>query len=466
MACKTTLSPENLVALGADKLAQLILDEAEGNAPFRKRVRAALAGTKGSQAVAALIDRRLAALEKARAMVAWEKERAFAADLDATVETITKELAGLDAIAAVQRLLRFIDTHGGVFNRIDDSGGRIQDVYWRASEAVAGLVGRLSPGDRARVPDWLLVSLSRDTHGLAGRIAIAVAPLLPETVLAEWDRALRKADGDGDGILAIRQAIADARGDLDLYLALELQRADWRQNPLRAAEKLLAANRLDEALSWVRRERKSGVAYATEADLADGRINRLHDADRVALEARIMEAMGDRPAAQALRWAAFEATLHVPTLRDYLRKLEDFIEYEEQERAFGVVEAFRHPYVALAFFVEWPRLDRAAMMVLAKRSQWDGRHYDVLGEAAAALEEKFPLAATVLYRALLNDILARAKSPAYGHGARHLAKLEALAGWIADWDGLENHVTYTLGLRKAHGRKIGFWSVVEGKVRR
>ena len=466
MARTTTLSPETLAALGAEKLAQLILDEAEGNAPFRKRVNAALAGTKGPQAVAALIDRRLAALEKARAMVAWEKERAFAADLDATVETIAKELAGLDAAAAVQRLLRFIDTHGSVFDRIDDSGGRIQDVYWRAGEAVPGLVEKLSPGDRARVPDWLRVSLSRDTHGLAGGIAIAVAPRLPDTVLAEWDRALQQTEGDGDTVLAIRQAIAEARGDLDLYLALEQRRADWRQNPLRAAEKLLAANRLDEALAWARRERKGGIATATEADIADGRINRAHDAERVALEARILEAMNDHPAAQALRWAAFEATLHAPTLRDYLRKLEDFIEYEEQERAFAVAEAFRHPYVALSFFVEWPCLDRTASLVLTRRGQWDGRHYGVLGEAAAALEEKYPLAATVLYRALVDDILARAKSPAYGHGARHLARLEALAGWIADWQGMADHVAYVLGLRKGHGRKVGFWSVVEGKVRR
>lgn len=466
MARKPTLSQENLIALGAEKLAQLILDEAEDNAPFRKRVNAALAGTKGAPAVAALIDRRMAALEKAKAMVGWEKERAFAADIDATVETIVKELAPLDAASAFQRLLRFIDTHCTVFERIDDSGGRIQDVYWRATEAVPDLIEKLPPGERARVPDRLMVSLGKDTHGLAGRIAVSVVPLLPETVLADWDATLKSWDGDDDTIVALRQAIAEARGDLDGYIALEERRAEWRRDPLKVAAKLLEAKRLDEALTWVRRERKGGIAYATAADLTDGRINRAHDSDRVALEARILEAMNDRPAAQALRWAAFETTLHAGTLRDYLRKLEDFIDYEEQERAFVVAETFRHPYVALSFFIEWPRLDRAAKLVLDKRGQWDGRHYDALGEAAAALEEKHPLAATVLYRALLDDILARAKSPAYGHGARHLAKLEALAAGINEWQGVDDHVTYALGLRKTHGRKAGFWGLVEGSVRR
>jgi hypothetical protein len=291
--------------------------------------------------------------------------------------------------------------------------------------------------------------------------------LLPETVLADWDRMLQGREGEGDDtILALRQAIADARGDLDLYLALEERRADWRRDPLRVAEKLLEANRLDEALVWVRREHKGGIAYATAADLADGRIHRAHDAGQVVLEARIMEAMNDRAGAQALRWAAFETTLHASTLRDYLRKLEDFIEHEEQERAFAVAETFRHSYAALAFFIEWPRLDRAAKLVKDKRDQWDGRHYDVLGEAAAALEENFPLAASLLYRAMLNDILVRARSPAYGHGARHLARLNGLANEIADWEGIENHAAYVMGLHKNHGRKAGFWGAIEGKGRR
>lgn len=467
MARKTTLSVESLIALGAEKLARMILDEAEDNAAFRKRANAALAGAQGPDKVAALIDRRLAALEKARAMIAWEKERAFAADLAASVETIAKELAPVAPVAAVWRLLRFVDTHATVFERIDDSSGRIQAVYWSAIELLPEWVSKLSQADLLRLPDRLMTSLPIDTHGLAPRIAEMVAPLLPEPALASWDQALqRKDDGEEHDFLAVRQLVADTRGDLDLYIALETRRPEWRQDPLRVAEKLLVAGRLDEALDWVRRERKSGIAYATAADIADGRIVRPHDIQKVTLEARILEAKKDRPAAQALRWAAFEATLDAQTLRDYLRKLEDFIEYEETERAFAIADAFPQAYIALAFFIEWPRFDRAAGLVLAKRDHWDGRHYDVLGEAASVLEAEFPLAATVLYRALLNDILGRAKSPAYGHGARHLARLELLAPGIVEWDGLDDHATYVSGIRKAHGRKAAFWTAVEGKGRR
>ncbi|HEX9449505.1 MAG TPA: hypothetical protein VF920_16080, partial [Dongiaceae bacterium] len=454
MTRKNALSLDTLIALGAEKLAQVILDEAADNAAFRKRVNAALASTKGPEAVAKLIDRRLAALERAQAMVDWEKERAFAADLGATVETIVKELAPLSPIHACQRLLRFIDTHCSVFDRIDDSNGRIQDVYWRAVEAIPGIARHLPPAELARMPERLAISLAKDTHGLARDVAIAMAPLLPQSVLALWDKML--ATGESVGRQDIRQAIADARGDIDGFLALEASLPDWQQDPLRAASRLLAANRLDEALFWVRRERKGGLGFARQSDLADGRINRVHDLDRVQLEAQILEEKKDRPAAQALRWSAFETTLNVDILRDYISKLEDFQEFDEMDRAFAVVAASPLTYTALVFFIAWPRIDLAAKLVLEKRALWDGRHYDTLGEAAAILDGDYPLAATVLYRALLKDILDRGKSPAYGYGARYLARLGELAQHISEYSDLEDHATYLLGIKKAHGRKAGF----------
>jgi hypothetical protein len=47
MARRATLTNEALAALGAEKLAKIVLDEAGRNAPFKKLVTAALAGAKG-----------------------------------------------------------------------------------------------------------------------------------------------------------------------------------------------------------------------------------------------------------------------------------------------------------------------------------------------------------------------------------------------------------------------------------
>ena len=105
MARKPSLSIEALVALGPEKLAQLVLDEAGRSPSFRRLADAALAGAKGPDAVAKLIDRRLAALEKARGFIEWDKVRAFRDDLHATVATIAGELAQGSVAMAIDRLL-------------------------------------------------------------------------------------------------------------------------------------------------------------------------------------------------------------------------------------------------------------------------------------------------------------------------------------------------------------------------
>lgn len=450
------------MALGQEKLAQIVLDEAAASAPFRKRVNAALASLKGPDAVAKLIDRRLGALERAQSLISWEKEKAFVADLQATVDTIVKELAPVDVFAAVNRLLRFLGTQQDVLERTPDSGGRVGNLYWEAAESAHGLLERLKPVERAQVAEWLTAALESDDYSLFLRVALALAPLLSDPQRKDWEAALAKAGGDLAAPIEVRQALAEAGGDMDTVMALEARLPPWRQNPMRLAERLLAAGRHEDALRWIRTEDKPNrLIVATAAEVMAGvQLRRASHPDKIRLEAKILDAMKDRAAAQALRWRGFEATLDAGLLRDYINKLDDFQEFDELDRAFAVVAASKDPYTALDFFIRWPRHDLAASLVLARRSEWKGAYYDVLSDAALALEESFPLAATLLYRVLLDDILGRGVSAAYGHGARYLARLTALAPRIETWPGMDNHTTYALRLRKDHGRKASFWSQV------
>jgi hypothetical protein len=462
MARKSALTQEGLAALGPEKLAAIILAETDGNPAFRRRVNAALAAAKGPEAVAKIIDVRLAALERARGDVYDEKARELADDLNATVKSITGELAPLDPRLAIDTLFRFIDTEGIVVQRTDDPG-RMELVYHHAGEAILDLIARLPPESREFLPDRIMRSLAQNQYGVADNIANALPPLLSAGALAAWDKKLAASRTANDEKIPIRQAIAEARGDLDTYMALENKRPELNRDPTRVAEKLLKANRLDEALDWVKRKHKVGLSYATAASMAEGRSHSADDVVRTVLEAKILDAKGNRAAAQAVRWSGFEATLHPSILREYLRKLEDFVEYEEQERAFALVAASPHSYTALEFFIEWPRPDRAAALVMERRAVWDGRHYMALAPAAEALEEKFPLAASVLYRALLTDILAFSRSQAYNHGAKYLVKLEALSGLIETWGDLPTHDQFKTALTRTHGRKSAFWQAVETK---
>src|ERR1700730_5132022 len=113
-------------------------------------------------------------------------------------------------------------------------------------------------------------------------------------------------------------------------------------------------------------------------------------------------------------------------LRDHIAPLPGLAEFDVLDKAFAHAIGFEEKYRALAFFLNWPRLDLAARLVVDRRAEWESRHYDALLAAAKALEPDHPVAATILYRALLDDILNRARSPAYGHAARYLETLDAI----------------------------------------
>jgi hypothetical protein len=101
MASQPALNEDALGKLGLEKLVRLVLDEAKRNAAFRKLVSAALAATKGPAAIAAIIDKRLAGLERAKSFVDWDKAKELASDLSATAATISGELASSDPDSAV-----------------------------------------------------------------------------------------------------------------------------------------------------------------------------------------------------------------------------------------------------------------------------------------------------------------------------------------------------------------------------
>ncbi len=160
MARAPTLTREALIALGAERLAELALDEAERNGPFKKLVTAALAAAREPDAVAAIVDKRLAGLEKARSSIGWGRGKSFAEVLRATLKIITGDLAKADPDTAADRLMRFLATADRTMGR--DPEGQAAEVYHAAAEALPALIPRLSVGERAALADRLY-PLAADT---------------------------------------------------------------------------------------------------------------------------------------------------------------------------------------------------------------------------------------------------------------------------------------------------------------
>ena len=167
--------------------------------------------------------------------------------------------------------------------------------------------------------------------------------------------------------------------------------------------------------------------------------------------AEILDRLKRREDAQELRWREFGETLDPNVLRLYLSKLDDFAEFDELDRALALAKVHEDIYLGLDFFLAWPRLDLAAAHVLRHQHDWEGRHYDDLAPAAEALSAKEPLAAVVLYRVLVEDILRRGIGMAYPHAGRYVGELARLMPNLPEGHGLSTHAAFLAELKRIDG---------------
>lgn len=98
------VTPENLTALGAERLAEILVAAALTRPELKRRLRMELAAEQGAEHLLSEVDKRLSSLETSRSKVSWRQRPTFVRDLDALRVLIAQRLAGLDPAAALNRM--------------------------------------------------------------------------------------------------------------------------------------------------------------------------------------------------------------------------------------------------------------------------------------------------------------------------------------------------------------------------
>ncbi len=477
MPSKKTLNAENLEAMGAKRLAELLIDIAEGDVATKRRLRLELAAREAPETVAAEVRKRLGQIARARSFVDWRKVRDLAAELEAQRRAILDQAAKIDPVEALELMWRFMGLAESVQERCDDSNGVIGDVFRGACRDLGPLTELAKP-DPVALADRVFEALNENDYGQYDHLIETLAPALGDKGLDHLKARFvalsktpvqtppqdeRKVIGWGTGgpmyedeiaarsresiIHLALQEIADAQGDVDAFIAqYDGKTRRVARIAVEIARRLLAAGRPEEALETIEAAERRRGSWP-DFDWEDARIETL-------------DALGRSDEAQAARWSCFRRALSAEHLRAYLKRLPDFEDVEAEERALDHAERYESLLHALAFLVSWPALDRAARLVTRRAGELDGDHYDILSPAADALAGKHPLAATLVLRSMIDFTLTKARSSRYRHAARHFLGCASLASSIPDFGAFETHEAYAARLKAEHSRKSGFWSLI------
>jgi hypothetical protein len=475
MAVKTTLNAKNLEALGAQRLAELLIEISTGSAAHKRRLRMELAGNHGSAEVAREVRKRLSSIARARTLINWRRVKALKADLEMQRKTIVDVVAADDPKEGFELIWQFLAIADSVFGRSDDGNGSLIESFHQACTDAGG-IAKAAGLDPDILADKIFSAVQKNGYGQYDRLITAMAVALGndglehlKALFVQWSKEPDKKPAEDDPVIgwssrgpvheddvysnhreltariALKE-IADAQGDVDAYIAQQPEKT--RRAPLVAASiasRLLSAGRAPEALQTLdRADTKARIDVPVEWQLA---------------RVEILEALGRADQAQADRWKWFEQSLNDVHLRAFLKRLPDFDDLEAEEKAFAHAQAFPGVHEALAFFLLWPALGEAAKLVVKRKPELDGNLYELMTSAAEALADKHPLAATLILRSMIDFTLDSGRSNRYKHAARHLAECGALSPHITNFRDAGSHDTYITELKRRHGKKHGFWSL-------
>jgi hypothetical protein len=195
MASKKTVTLHNLAALGAERLAAILVDLAEADAEVKRRLRLELAAQIGGDTLAAEVGKSITALRKARSFVDWEKRRDFVKDVNLQRTMIVDRVAQTRADLALDLMWRFMGLAEPVINRVDDSNGSVGDVFRSACEDLGAIAVKARP-DPAGLADQVFAALSANDYGVFDGLVTAMVPALGDAGTAHLRSRLAQALAD------------------------------------------------------------------------------------------------------------------------------------------------------------------------------------------------------------------------------------------------------------------------------
>jgi tetratricopeptide (TPR) repeat protein len=466
MPGKRKITIEALTELGAYKLAELVMAEATRNRQLKQAVDLAMSSKDGPIALGAAVRKRLAGFVKSRSMPSYERGREIIVELDGLRGMIVENIGVENPRLALDLLWELIELHPSILELIDDSSGYVGEVFSNACDdlgplaervsvdpdALAALVFQKVTNNHYGIYDGLITSLAV-ALGREGRATLRGLLLQQRQQYLINDEVAANAAGRhnptlGGLSLALRD-IAEIEGDtdafIDTYEGRDLTNSHFASE---IASQFLRVGRAEEALSYLDR------AQPSEQNRHFGQL-KWTDTRIAALE--VLKRTNE---AQALRLAFFQVHLSLPHLREYLRRLPEFEDFEAEQRALDHVVGHADVHTALSFLVEWPAHERAAQLVLSRNKEIDGDRYELLDPAASLIEGKYPLAAVLLRRALIEFTLRKARATRYKHAARHVREIDSLNSQISGYENFETQDQFMERLRKTHPRKTGFWPLL------
>jgi len=469
---QNTLNRPKLIALGAGKLADLLINFAQKDGVQEHSLWVELLETTNTTSVVQEIRKRIQSFRCSSPHFVRRQGPEVALELWGLVHLTEARVAPGHPDLAFELLWELPRLIPHIYTDIDDSHEKIDRALAGAMEAISRLASRLTL-DSQTLAERVFEGLRDNEYGqfdgaipaLSDALGTNSASSLRCMIKSFLGSPLRSVDLKRYGFLGdlnkqsemaleyrsrsmniALQQLADLQGDVDAYTArYTTDELTGYKVAANVAERLLNSNRPTEALLIVERAQASDPNIGFRGRRLDG------------LQVSCLDALERHEEATALLWEQFLVTLNPEPLREHISRLPNSDRDAVKERAKSHAMADTRILEALSFFYFWPDFRSAAELIEERYFEiaYPPHHTFIL--LAEELKQDHPLAATLLLRVVILDILDNNRAEQYQLAAKLLVNCGSLEYQISEFKGHLNQSEYVAALRKTHHDKITFW---------
>ena len=405
----------------------------------------------------AIFKRKLSGIKRRKKFIFRSGSRVLSSELEDLIKLTTGD--AIPPEAALNCLVSFFESDTQIMNMCDDSNGDIGGVFlYNATRGFVKKANQLS--EQSTLLQMTKKLMKENDYGVRDRLFESIAEYLDapsvrrlydhlEKTLAELKKSEDATDCNVSSLKYRIQTIAKQLNDPEVFESVCKDGApkvpDYKM--VAVAEAYYSAGKPELAL-----EKLNSVKTI--------HFNFIQQHEELLL--KIHASMGNNDKIQALKIQAFFESPSRLTYQSMCEVVDEAKTTKLLAQCLNEAETSNDLHTSTVnFLLDLQQYDRASQYLISRHDQIDGSSYYTYPEIACSLSaEGHPLAATLIFRALLISLLERAMTKSYTHGATYLKTLSELAHQITDWESHPTHEEFFQSVKENHARKSSFWKRV------
>ncbi len=437
---------KKLVELGIEELADKLIEFSASNYSVSDWIDRIIA--KPSDSLKRL-KAKLRGLERQYTYYNYNQTMDFAYELSDILDELKE--SKIEAEEGLKLITDFFKLDSKIFESCDDSGGSVGEVFQSdACEVFVFFAKRCK--NMEFVNSQFMIVVSEDNYGVRSALVKYASKIFSkskrrEIVSCFLDKSLNESDEYGKfhwNFMA--EDLSKSINDPKLYEMIKSKNGTNITSSVcfEIAKEYFRNKKFKSALEWMTSKNISDKFSEEENILLLDIYKKLKKHDDSAEIANLIynNNQNKNNLIQLLDIIGYDNKEKI--LKDSIIKIQESKHFERNQAQFlldmELVE------LSEEYFLKW-------------ESQLSKFDYYTLGGFTEALENnKSWLAATVVYRALLEINLNKVQSKYYYHGVRYLNRLNKIAEKIDNWSNIVSHEEYFQDIKKIHFRKKSFWA--------